>query len=83
MEFLIKSIDDPAARNELLEIQDNNLGLVDVADFDGDVQRQVLRLLRDDLVPDARQHLRPDIGDREGYLQVLQQLSDMARTAIG
>jgi hypothetical protein len=81
LEFLISSINDHRAVASLAEIRDANIGLVNVADFDPEVQHQVLDLLRDSLVHDAQTRLPPDMPDRQGFIAGLQELADLASAA--
>lgn len=79
LDFLISGVDDPTTVADLEEIRDANLGLVDLEDFDPIVQRRMLELLRQNLVPDAQSRLRKDMPDREGFIEGLEELANMAQ----
>jgi hypothetical protein len=83
LEFWISSLNDPVVVDALQEIRDVNIGLVNLEDFDPKVQHQMRELLRDNLVKDAQMRLRADLPDRQGFIEALQELADLARTAAG
>jgi hypothetical protein len=82
LEFLISSLDDQPGAGELEKIRDANLGLVNLADFDPGVQRDILGLLRDKLVEDAVTRLPPDMPGRESFISGLQNLADLAGRSL-
>src|SRR5215831_2704711 len=81
LEFLISWVDDHEAVRSLKEIRDVNIGLVNVAEFDPKVQHQIIELLRGSLVPDAQTRLRPDMPDRQGFIEGLQELAALVSAA--
>lgn len=82
LEFLISSLNDQSGVGELEKIRDANIGLVNLADFDPKVQRDMLSLLRDKLVEDAATRLPADMPGREGFISGLQNLADLARQSL-
>jgi hypothetical protein len=80
LNFLIVSIDKPDTVRDLEEIRDNNLGLINIEDFDLGTQRQMVYLLRESLVPEAESRLRGDMEGRQDLLEALQELADMAKS---
>jgi hypothetical protein len=81
-EFLADRIEDEQAVDYLRRVIDSNmgiLGLEESGDFSPAVRRQILHLLREDLVPDARVRLPSENFDREAALEILGQLANMAR----
>jgi hypothetical protein len=78
-EFLFDHLEDPQAREYVREILDNNIGSLALDDFSPTARHQVLNLLRDELVDDARERLSPDPIRRQNYLEALQELEEMAR----
>jgi hypothetical protein len=78
LDFLIVSVDKPDAVRDLEEIRDNNLGLVNIEDFDLGTQHQMVHLLRESLVPQAESRLQGE--GRQDFLEALQELADMAKS---
>ncbi len=81
LEFLLSSVDDRTAVESLEEIRDANIGLVNLEDFDSKVQHQILELLRGNLVHDALTRLPSGMSDRQGFIEGLQELADLASAA--
>lgn len=84
-EYLADNLTDKDAIDYLREVVDTNMGLLSLKEDGGDftprARHQILNLLRNNLVPDAEQRLPTENFDREGALELLQQLADMARDA--
>jgi hypothetical protein len=78
-EFLAASVNDDAIVARLRVIVDNNLNVIDLDDFQPAERARILDLLQNKLLPDAERRLPTDDFDREGALEILKKLSDMAR----
>jgi hypothetical protein len=76
LEFLASRVSDRSAAERLKEIEDNNLGSLWISEFPTVVQREILTLLRNDLVPAAARDL-PDSDRRDDALKSLQELADL------
>ncbi|MQA81052.1 MAG: hypothetical protein GEV10_21645 [Streptosporangiales bacterium] len=79
--FLTEATTDPAVREELEEIDEHNLGMLDLDSFAPPARAELLTLLSERLVPHAEAELPPDVADRTGFLDELRTLADMARSA--
>lgn len=86
-EYLADHVEDKEATDYLREVIDSNMGLLslkeDTGDFSPPVRQQILNLLQHELVPDAERRLPTENFDREGALNLLRQLADLAREASG
>jgi len=78
-EFLAANVNDDAVVARLRVIVDNNLNIIDLDDFEPNERARILELLRNKLLPDAESRLPTEDFDREGALEILKELSDMAR----
>jgi hypothetical protein len=74
-------VDDPNAANELRLVSEANLGSVDLGDFEPEVRHVILEILRNKLIPAAKNWLTPP--GKEGALDLIRALEKMAQDAAG
>lgn len=79
LDFLVEQATSVAARTQLEEIRDENLGLVVLDDFSRTDRYELLEIIRDRLVPDAVERV-PRVGEYKDFLDELQRLAAMAAT---
>jgi hypothetical protein len=82
LDFLIHKVTDPKLAAALREIDDLNLGWVDLDDFDKPQCEELLDLLANELVPDAEARLVPEKASRDEWIDVIRPLQEIARNQI-
>ena len=82
LDFLIRRVTDPKLAATLSEIDDLNLGWVQLVDFDKPQREELLDLLANELVPDAEARLVPENANREEWIDVIRPLQEIARNQI-
>jgi hypothetical protein len=78
LDFLAAQVDDEAAKGEIREIVDDNIGWLGVEDFPEGVRGQLLDALKNRLVPAADDGLPATVDNREDSLSLLGELSELA-----
>ncbi len=82
LDFLIHRVTDPKLAAALHEIDDLNLGWVELDDFDESQRDELLDLLANELVPDAEARLVPEKANRDEWIDVIRPLKEIARNQI-
>jgi len=78
LDYLINHASDPETVAELTEIDENNLGWVEIHEFPAAAREELLRLIVDEVVPDAERRLLPENSDRESAIDVIRDLRALA-----
>lgn len=65
VQHLIDHVDDEDVVSRLREIEEYNIGWVELDDFSEEQRRKILHILQQELVPEAEQRLLPQAQDRE------------------
>jgi hypothetical protein len=77
--FIAREVNDPQLTATVDEILRENLGLLDLDRLPAGLRKKVLRKLRDDLVPVAATTLPSTVPERQGVLDYLGGLAQLAR----
>lgn len=82
LDYLIEHITDPDIKRQLQEIDENNLGWLDLGDFAEPHRSEILLMLTDQIVPDAERRIFPGKPDREKSIDVFRELQALARQHV-
>lgn len=78
LDYLIEHVTDSAVTSQLREIDEYNLGWVGLYDFAEPTRSEMVRMLADEIIPDAEKRLLPGKSEREGALDILRELQALA-----
>lgn len=76
--FIVQHVDDPGVAAKLQEVIDENLGWVEIPELPSEVRRTILEKLRNELVPAAESQLPATLPDRQGTLELIRKLAELA-----
>lgn len=82
IDYLITRLGDEPIADELREIDEENIGFLNIGAFEPDVRAQILSLLRDGLVADGEKRLPEDLPGRAGGIARLGELAELAGSAL-
>ena len=82
LDYLVRRLDGEPIAQELREVDEENVGFLNIGEFGPTVRIQVLSLLRDGLVADAEQRVPEDLPGRAGGIDRLKELADLAGAAL-
>lgn len=82
LDYLVTALDDEPIAEKLRELDEENVGFLNIGEFEPLVRARVLTMLRDGLVADADARFPKDLPGRTGGIARLKELADLAGSAL-
>ena len=82
MDYLVRRLDGEPIAQKVREVDEENIGFLNLGEFVPTVRIQVLSLLHDGLVADAEQRFPEDLPGRAGGIAQLKELAELAGAAL-
>jgi hypothetical protein len=82
LDYLVTRLDGEPIAQELQEVDEENIGFLNIGEFEPAVRTRVLALLDDGLVAAAEKRLPEDLPGRAGGIARLKELADLAGAAL-